>query len=107
MKIYGNGMKATEFSRKQVGVIFGKAKSGQLNVERWMMSEMYDLADYYGYDDNRSIESEESQVLSILDSVFSGQIGEAQEKIDRFQDQVWALMSNKARKTIDRTVIVK
>lgn len=53
MKQYGL-MKATEFTKKQVNVIFAKAKHGELKVEKWFISELYTLADYYNYDDNRS-----------------------------------------------------
>lgn len=49
MKQYG-AMKATEFSRKQIGVIFAKAKAGELKVEKFVMSDFYTMADYYDYD---------------------------------------------------------
>lgn len=35
MKNYG-AMKATEFTRKQIGVIYSKAKKGELKIEKWL-----------------------------------------------------------------------
>ena len=81
MKEYGFN-KATEFTKKQIGVIYYKAKSGELKVEKWFMSFLYDLADYYGTDSNRLVEERESEVLKILDNVFSNKIDEAQELIN-------------------------
>ena len=46
MKNYGAN-KATEFSKKQISVIYGMAKRVELKVEKWVMSDLYDLADYY------------------------------------------------------------
>ena len=40
--------KSTEFTRKQINVLYGKAKSGELKVEKWVMKEFYDLAEYRG-----------------------------------------------------------
>ena len=69
MKEYGAN-KATEFSKKQISVIYSKAKNGELKVEKWYMSRLYDLAEYYGYDYNRSVEFEERSILKIIESVF-------------------------------------
>ena len=48
MKRYGLN-KATEFTRKQVNIIYRNAKQGNLKVEKWMMNRMYDLSDYSDY----------------------------------------------------------
>ncbi len=87
MKEYG-AMKATEFSKKQIGVIYANAKNGNLKVEKWIMFKLYDLADYYGYDDNASVEYDERSVLLILDDVFAGRMAEAQERINDFTERL-------------------
>ena len=104
MKKYGAN-KATEFTKKQIGVIYGKAKSGQLRVEKWVASEMYDLADYYGYDDNRTVEDLEGKILRILDAVFEGNLERAQELIDTYTESSWELMSAKYQRKANRGLV--
>lgn len=104
MKIYG-AKKATEFSKKQVGVIYAKAKAGELKVERWVMTELYDLADYYGYDDNGSVEWNERFILMILEAVFSGDLEDAQERIDRYTESGWNALSRKGREKACRDMV--
>ncbi len=105
MKQYGFN-KATEFSKKQISVIYAKAKSGDLKVEKWMMSKLYDLADFYGTDDNGSVEFEERFVLNILRSVFDGDLEDAQERINSTADIFFNNYTDKFQKTLDRTVFV-
>lgn len=104
MKQYGANF-ATEISRKQIGVIYGMAKRGELKVEKWVMSELYDLADFYGYDDNRSVAREEKEVQSILESVFAKDIEEAQAKIDEFTEKTFALWSKKNQDAADHSIV--
>lgn len=104
MKQYGFN-KATEFSKKQIGVIFANVKQGKLKAEKWYMSRMYDLADYYGYDDNRSVEAEERAIKSILKAVFDGDLDAAQDRIDKEQDHIFNLLTEKAQKSIDRDLM--
>lgn len=104
MKAYGF-KKATEFSKKQISVIYGCAKRGELKVEKWMMSNMYDLADYYGYDDSRTVEREESEILNILNSVFGHDMDSAQAKIDRYTMSLFGQLSEKRQRTADRTLV--
>jgi hypothetical protein len=104
MKTYG-AMKATEFSKKQIGVIYRNAKAGTLKVETWMMNMLYRLADYYSYDDNGSVADSERQVLRILDKVFAGEMAEAQTIIDEFTAHEFDLLSNKAKKAANREMI--
>lgn len=85
MKKYG-AFKSTEFSRKQINAIFSAAKNGSIKVEKWFISELYTLADFLGYDDNRSVELSEKQVLIILEKVFAKNYIEAQELIDKTSD---------------------
>jgi len=104
MKQYGSS-KATEFSRKQIGVIYGNAKSGNIHVEKWIMSSLYNLADFYGYDDNRTIEQEESFVLDILDSTFSKDFETAQKLIDKFTTSSFESLGLKAQHSVNRETI--
>lgn len=101
MREYGPN-KATEFSKKQIGVIYGKAKGGELKVEKWVISEFYDLADYYGYDDNGAVEKAETDILAILESVFGGDLEKAQKQIDTYTEKTWNLMGKKAQAKANR-----
>ena len=105
MKTYANGMKATEFSKKQISVIYGKAKNGELKVEKWMMSDMYNLADFYGYDYNANVSRFEQRVKRILEAVFAGDLENAQQLIDDYTAWLFDLLSIKAKKSADRTMV--
>lgn len=94
MKRYG-AKKATEFTKKQISVIYSKAKCGELKIEKWYMNRLYDLSEYYGYDDNRSIEGEESTILAIIDNVFQNNIKKAQEIIENEQERMFNALSKK------------
>ena len=104
MKQYGNH-KSTSFTKKQISVIYAKAKNGELKVEKWVMAELYNLADYYGYDYNGSIEYFERPVLNIIENVFKNNIEEAQEQIDFFRDSYLSSLTEKGKKDIDRNLI--
>lgn len=105
MKQYGF-YKATSITRKQVGVIYSKAKSGVLKVEKWFMGDIYDLADYYGYDSNRSVEFCEGQIQFILNAIFENDIEKAQKYIDRTANWWYESYSQKNKAKCDRTVFV-
>ena len=102
MRNYGAN-KATEFSKKQIGVVYAKSKAGELKVEKWVMSDLYDLADYYGYDDSKSVERAEAKVLAILEAVFAGDTEKAQSLIDDFTANRFETMSRKAQEKAERT----
>ena len=104
MKQYGNN-KATEFSKKQIGVIYRLAKEGKLQVQKSQMKDLYDMADYYGYDDNGSVEQYERHVLIILNYVFSNDLDKAQEEINRLTESNYNLLSNKAKANWDSELI--
>lgn len=104
MRRYG-ACKTTGFTRKQIGVLYRKAKDGELKIEKWVMSEFYDLADYYGYDDNGSIEECEQQIKQILDFVFSENMEEAQEAINEYTEEQYALMGRICKEQADRSLI--
>ena len=105
MKLYG-AFKATEFTKKQINVVFAKAKSGDLKIEKWFMGELYNLADYYGYDDNRSVEDSEGEVKEILEAVFLNDLTKAQELICKIADNWYSLYGRKTQAKCDRTLFV-
>lgn len=105
MKQYGNGMKATEFSRKQIGVVYAKAKKGELKVEKWYMCHLYTMADFYSYDENGSAEKEEAFIKQILDAVFAGDTAKAQGIINDETAHRFDLLSSKNKKAADRSMV--
>ncbi len=105
MKQYGMN-KATEITKKQVGVIYGKAKTGALKVEKWFISELYDLADFYGMDTNRSAEMAETEAKTILEAVFENDLATAQKRIDRIAEMWYSRFSRKKQETCNRAEFV-
>lgn len=105
MKAYANGMKATNISRKQIGVIFGKAKRGELKVQKFVMSDFYDIADFYNYDDNGNVERAEAQIRRILDEVFAGNDQKAQELIDSYTEMLFSQLGVKAQQKANRNLV--
>ena len=104
MKTYGNN-KATEFSKKQISDIYRMAKTGELKVERFVMSNLYDMADYYGYDDNHSVEREESKILAIIELVFNNDVEAAQEAIDEYTEWLYNSLSAKYQRAANRELV--
>ena len=104
MKQYG-ARKSTEFSKKQIGVIYGMAKRSELKVEKWVIGDFYDLADYYGYDDNGSVADAESRILRILDAVFTNDVEKAQNLIDGYTEYTFNLLGMKAQNNANRELV--
>lgn len=91
MKEYG-AFKATEFTKKQIGMLYKMAKNGELKIEKWVIADLYDLADYYNYDYNRSVERAETDILKILKAVFSNEIEKAQILINDYTEKKFQLI---------------
>ena len=104
MKTYG-AMKATEFTKKQINVLFAKAKKGELKIEKWYIGELYNLAEYYGYDDNGSVAEHESLIKDILEFVFAGEIEKAQTKITEHTNDWFERMSFKTQERTSRELM--
>lgn len=104
MKQYG-AMKATEFSKKQIGVIFAMAKKGDLKVEKFVMSDLYSMADYYDYDYNGTAERAERDIKDILNAVFEKDTDKAQKLIDEYTEHLYNSLGVKAQKAADREIV--
>lgn len=95
----------SRLTRKQVNVVYANAKKGNIRVEKWMISQMYELADETEQiiDWNGSIGSKLDKCRMILDAIFANDYEKAQRIID------WAfdinLYGRKTVERIDRTVI--
>ena len=50
MKVYANGKKATEFTKKDIIELAKKQR-----VERWLYDLLMRYAEFYSYDDNKSM----------------------------------------------------
>ena len=83
MRSYG-AMKSTEFTKKQINVLYALNKNGVLEIAPEVLKRLYNLADYYGYDDNGSVEWDERKVLIIIDAVFAKDYEKAQRFINEF-----------------------
>ena len=83
MKSYGF-KKATEFTKKQINVIYALNKQGILIVPQNKLRDFYDLADYYGYDDNNMVGFREGFIIMIINAAFAKDYEKAQELIDNY-----------------------
>lgn len=97
--------KITEFTKKQIGVLYRLAKNKDLKIEKWVMEDFYNLADYYGYDDNGSVEKSERKILPILDNVFSNDLEAAQERIDNYTKTTFETLTRAKQQDADRNYI--
>mgnify|MGYP000889561999 CR=1 FL=1 len=97
--------KITEFTKKQIGVLYRLAKNKDLKIEKWVMEDFYNLADYYGYDDNGSVEKSERKILLILDNVFSNDLEAAQEQIDNYTETTFETLTRARQQGSDRSYI--
>ena len=104
MKRYGAN-KATEFTRKQINVIFAKAKSGEIKIEKWVIADFYSMADYYGYDDNGNAEESEHDILEIIEAVFANDIEKALKLIDNYTTKWFERMGRKAQVKANRSLV--
>lgn len=104
MKRYGLN-KATEFTRKQINLVYRNVKQGNLKVEKWMMNRMYDLSDYYGTDDDNSVQKFEQRVKHILSLVLEEDFENAQTQINNLTEWVFESFTPWRQKIIDRNFI--
>ena len=105
MKRYANGMKATEFNRGQIGMLYKMAKAGTIRVERWMMNDFYSYAEYYGYDDNTAVADYERRVLNIIKAAEQNDINRTQELIDAFTAHEFENLSIKWQAKVNRELV--
>ena len=99
MKKYGS-KKATEFTKRDLSPIYRAAKNGDIHVERWFMNRLYELVDYYGFDDNHTVEDMESDVLKILSDEKN-----LQKNIDSVTEKWFHSYSKKYQEKFDRNYV--
>lgn len=105
MKAYTNGKKATEFSKGQISMIYRMAKEGKIRIERWMINDLYTIAEYYGYDDNRAIADYEMRVLKVIKAAEQNDIEQMQELIDDFTAHEFKNLSIKNQARVNREIV--
>ena len=69
------------------------------------MSDFYDLADFYNYDDNGNAERAENQIRCILDAVFAKDDEKAQKLIDNYTETLFNQLGSKAQKRANRSLV--
>lgn len=105
MKTYGTFV-ATDIDRKKVKSLWAMAKRGTLVVEHWFGTELFRLANYFGYESEKA-EQREKQVLNILDALDEHHVKTAQELIYKTTSQWYNEMSDKQREQISRAKFVE
>ena len=104
MKQYGFFF-SIQFSAGQIIVIYLKAKNGELNVEKWVINRLYELAEYYNYDSNGSVLDEEIEIKKILETVFANDLATAQNLIDKYTKRTFGLLGAKKQVKCDRSLV--
>lgn len=102
MKVYGNGMKATEFNKRDLAPIYRMAKEGTLKVEKWFMNDLYNMAEYYNFDNNGNAERYERKVLDLLKIE---DIAELQDAINEMTESEYSLLGIKAQQKANRNMV--
>ena len=95
---------STKITRKQINVIYAKAKSGDLKIERWLMNELYDLPEWPDYDMDKTTIRFKENVLKILDAVFANDLEKAQELINETADSRYTKLAAPTRGKLIRSI---
>lgn len=79
-------MERINFTRKQINVIYGASKRGDLKVRKGFFTYFYFLVESHNayYDPYEDMPKENKAIRSILDSIFAGKIAKAQKAIDSY-----------------------
>lgn len=72
-----------QLTRKQAGVIFGASKRGEIKISKNFIAKMYEVADFYGYDDNGTKQLLNDGFKAIVDTFFNDRAN-TQTEIDKF-----------------------
>lgn len=102
MKEYRNGMKATEFAKKDLAPIYRMAKEGTLKVEKWFMNDLYAMAEYYNFDYNGSVARYETRIMKLLTIKNPADL---QTAIDELTVEQFNLLGIKTQKSADRNMV--
>lgn len=72
----------TYISRKQIGVIYGNWKRGNLNLDKNIIGFLYDsCAEVSGYVNNQTFNDVLNRVKSGIDNIFNNDYTEAEKEI--------------------------
>ncbi|MCD8201971.1 MAG: hypothetical protein LUD47_07895 [Clostridia bacterium] len=82
----------TDVTRRQVNVIYAKVKAGELRAEKWVLNQMYKVADWcdYGRVDMYTfdrVRNAENEIRKVLGAIFGGKKREAQVMLDNLADE--------------------
>lgn len=78
------GFKVKTYSRKQAGVIYSAMKRGDIEVEQYVISAMYDMVggvEVYDTNDAYFVESFALSIKGAIDSIFSGDFASATKRL--------------------------
>ena len=101
MKRYGANKKAEVNSK----LIYKAAKEGKITIPLWYFLEAKSTGEYYGYDDNRSIERAEGKFRMVTDAIEAENYEEAQNIIERHMVSIEADYSSKYFATLQKMII--
>lgn len=93
MKRFGSTIKS-EITRKQVNVIFGASKRGNVQVDPIVMTALYDHAErtYTSVSDNdvivAVIDHDDAKIKAIIKYIFANDFDEAQAVIDEYSKDI-------------------
>ena len=91
MEQYGANKKAEVNSK----LIYRAAKEGRISIPLWYFMEAKSVGEYYGYDDNRSIERAEGRFQIVTKALEEGNDIEAQRLVDNHMKSIEADYSPK------------
>ena len=86
MRRYGANKKAEVNSK----LIYKAAKEGNITIPLWYYLEAKSTGDYYGYDDNRSIERAEARFRMVTDAIEAEDYEEAQNIIEAQENSLYS-----------------
>lgn len=95
----------SSITRKQVNVLFAKAKAGELKIERFAISAMYDLADGYFWEAGESMKEDEKNVKAAVNNVFNGKMSAAQDRINKYTAEIFGRCTEKKQAELNRAYV--
>lgn len=98
-------MEKIKFTKNQVNTLFGSAKRGEIKIEKWIITRLYDSvkeSEYYvsPYSD---FKDENEMVKNVVNAIFNKDFENAQKEIKNYMDKF--NFNTKLMKKVDRTLI--